>query len=169
MPNEVNVSTNPFTEIKVTDIEWITKKGGLPSDKNWVVLFPQKDSDKIAKIINLVNSSSKIGKSTEEDMNFLRRKHGYPVDIVIRVKDGSEFSLKSAMELTTRQTTNGTGTTGTTYKDRFILAYDKNSTTVYYTAFSNDAAEYILDAHNPDFPRVDGFSITPETLTPGIR
>jgi len=58
--NNVNARSNMFVDIKSTDIEWITKKGGLPSDKDYVVLSPQKDSDKISKIINLVNSSSTI-------------------------------------------------------------------------------------------------------------
>jgi len=84
-------------------------------------------------------------------LDFLHRKHGYPVDIVIKMKDSSEFSLKSAMKLTIKQTTYGTQTTRTIYKDRYILAYDKNGTTKYYTAFSNDATEYIIEDCLQDF------------------
>jgi hypothetical protein len=46
----------PFDRLKVSEIEWITKKGGLPSEKNWIALYPGKDEEKIVKIIK----SSKV-------------------------------------------------------------------------------------------------------------
>lgn len=167
--NAANVDTKLNTFINPNDIEWITKKGGLPPNNNWAVLFPVKDSDKIKKIADLVNTSLNYRKSTEDDLLFLHTKHGYPVDIVIRMKDGSEFSLKPAMKLTTRKVDNGTETSGTTYKDRFILSYNKNSNMEYYTVFSNEVAEYLINTSNSDFPRVDGFSITPEKFKLGDK
>ena len=156
-------------QLKLTDIEWITKKGGLFSRKNWAVLYPEKDEEKIAKIINLIKSCSDIHKSTQDDLGFLGSRHHYPVDIVIKMKAGSQFSLMSAMKLTTRKGDNGTETTGTTYKDHFLLAYTKNNSTECYTIYSNDATTYILDPTNPDFPKVDNFAITPKEFNYGDK
>ena len=149
------LTISPFDNIKVTDVEWITKRGGLPSDKSWATLTLEEDSDKITKILNFVNSSNVIRKSTEDDLNFLNKKHGYPVDIIIKFYDDSEFLLKSAMELTTEHSTNGTVTTQSIYKDRFILVHNKEGTVDYYTVFSNDVAEYIIDTSNIDFQKLD--------------
>ncbi len=159
----------PFDRLKVGEIEWITKKGGLPSEKNWIALYPGKDEEKIVKIINLVKSCSDMHKSTQDDLDFMKTKHGYPVDIVIKMKDGSQFSLMSAMKLTTRKKDDGTETTGTTYKDHFLLAYEKDNSKEYYTIYSNDAAAYILEPANPDFPRVDNFVTTPEKFNYGDK
>lgn len=167
--NQETLEVYPLNQLKDTDIEWITKKGGLPSDKNWIVLYPDKDDEKIIKIINLIKSCSNMHKSTEKDLDFLNAKHGYPVDIVIKMKDGSQFSLMSAMELTTRKVDDGTETTGTTYKDHFLLAYKKDNKTEYYTIYSNDTTAYVLDPSNPDFPRVDNFVITPENFNYGDK
>jgi uncharacterized protein YgiM (DUF1202 family) len=167
--NQEAMETYPLNQLKDTDIEWITKKGGLPSDKNWVVLYPEKDDDKIVKIINLIKSCSNMHKSTKEDLDFMNTKHGYPVDVVIRMKDGSQFSLISAMKLTSRKIANGTEITGITYKDHFLLAYEKDNKTEYYTLYSHDAAAYVLDPSNPDFPRVDNFVITPENFNYGDK
>lgn len=162
---------NPFSSVKDTDIEYITKIGGLPSDKCWAVLFPQKDPDKIKKIINLINSSSSIRESTKDDLEFLNFRHGYPVDITIKMKDGSEFSLKSVMKVTSKKVNDGMEVTGTNYKDRYILSYKNNriGITKNYTLFSNEAAEYILNMSNTDFPEVPIFSINPENFKLGDK
>jgi len=167
--SQSKTESNPFIKIKDTDIAWITKRGGLPSVKVWKVLFPKHDFDKISKLLNLINSNSNIRKSTEEDLDFLNTRHGYPVNIVIKLNDSSEYSLETAMKLTTQKTDKGTETTGTIYKDRIILTYSNNSITEYYTVFGNDIAEYVSNTSNPDFPRVDEFSITPENFKYGDR
>ncbi|MDP4182454.1 MAG: hypothetical protein Q8942_15360 [Bacillota bacterium] len=159
----------PLDKLKESDIEWITKKGGLPSDKKWVALYPEKDEEKIVKIINLIKSCSEINKSTKDDLDYLNTRHGYPVDIVFRMKDGSQFSLMSAMKLTTKKGSNGTETTGTTFKDHFLLAYEKGNSKEYYTIYSNAATAYVLDPSNPDFPRVDIYTITPKDFKYGDR
>ncbi|WP_010243976.1 hypothetical protein [Acetivibrio cellulolyticus] len=159
----------PLNQLKDCDIEWITKKGGIPSEKNWAALYPEKDEEKIVKIVNLVKSCSDIHKSTKDELDFLRTKHGYPVDIIIRMKDGSQFSLMSAMKLTARTSDNGTETTGTTCKDHFLLKYEKSNLEEYYTIYSNDATAYILEPSNPDFPRVDNFVITPKDFNYGDK
>lgn len=145
----------PLAGIMVADIEWITKKGGFPSPQKWAVLYPEKDTAVISKILDMIHANADFRRSTEEDLDFLKKSHGYSVNLIIRLKDGREFSLKPAMKLETRETGNGTETTGITYRDRFILAYPKNGGIEYYTVFSEEAAAYILAASNPDFPRVD--------------
>lgn len=151
----------PLNLLKDSDIEWITKKGGLPSEKNWAVLYPGKDDEKIVKIINLIKSCSDVHKSTDDELDFMDTRRGYPVDIVIKMKDGSQFSLKSAMKLTTtKKDDNGTEIKGSKFKDRFLMVYEKGSSAEYYTIYSDEATAYILDSSNPDFPRVDEFKIT---------
>lgn len=160
----------PLNLLKDSDIEWITKKGGLPSEKTWAVLYPEKDAEKIDKILNLIKSCSDAHKSTNDELDFMDTRHGYPVDTVIMMKDGSRFSLKSAMKLTTtKKDDNGTEVQGTKFKDRFLMAYEKGSSTEYYTIFSNEATTYILDSSNPDFSRVDEFKITPENFDYGDK
>ncbi|MFZ5985873.1 MAG: hypothetical protein ACOYWZ_01950 [Bacillota bacterium] len=107
--------------------------------------------------------SSNVRKSTEDDLDFLYARHGYPVDIVIRMKDGSEYCLKSAMKLTRKELGNGgTEIRGSTYTHRIILSYNKNDIIEYYTILSSEAAQFISDTSDIDFPKVDAFSITPE-------
>lgn len=156
---------NPFGNVKDTDVAYVTKTGGLPSDNCWTVLYPQKDSNKIMKIIDLINSSTSIREATKEDLE----RQGYPVDIIIKMKDGREFQLESAMKVTSTKVNNGMEIIGTNYKDRFILSFRNNGKTKYYTLFSNEAAEYILGTSDIDFPRVPIFSINPANLKLGDK
>ncbi len=145
----------PLDQLKIEDIEFITKKGGLPSPEKWAVLYPNKDEEKIVKIINLIKSCSDIHKSTDDDLEFMRGKHGYPVDIVIKMKDGNQFYLKAAMKATITKRDNGTEKSLTTYKDHFLLGYGKDNSIEYYTIYSDTATEYILVSSDEDLPRVD--------------
>lgn len=168
--NNADAGMAPLNLLKGSDIEWITKKGGRPSEKNWAVLYPEKDDEKIAKIINLIKSCSDAHKSTNDELDSMDTRNGYPIDIVIKMKDGSQFSLKSAMKLTiTKKDDKGTEIHGTKYKDRFLMEYEKDSSTEYYTIYSNEATAYILDSSNPDFPRVDEFKMTPENVNYGDK
>lgn len=152
-----------LTHINETGVEWVTKKGGFLSDKNWVVLFPQKDSDKIKKIIALVNSGTIIRKSTKEDLYF---RH-YGVDIVMKYKDGSEVSLKSIEKFTTKEVANRAETTSISDKDRYVICFSNNNKNEYYTVFSNETAEYILNTSDADFPMAPKFVIIPENFKLG--
>lgn len=161
--NQEVLSVYPINRLKDTDVEWITKKGGLPSDKKWGALYSQKDEKKIEYIISLVKSSSHVEKANQYDINTL----GYPVDIVIRMKDGNEFTLRWAMKLTTNKVSNGTETRGTLCDDRFILAYGKGEALDYYVVYSKDATEYINKLSDSDFPRVPVYTIKPEKFKNG--
>lgn len=156
---------NPFGNVKDTDIAYITKIGGLPSNNCWTVLYPEKDHSKIMKLIKLINSSTNIREATKVDL----QRNGYPVDILIKMKDGREFQLESAKRLTSTKVNNGMMITGTTYKDRFILSFRNNGKTKYYTLFSNEAAEYILNTSDADFPKVPIFSINPANIKLGDK
>ncbi len=146
----------PLDQLKIEDIEFITKKGGLPSTKNWAVLYPEKDEEKLVKIINLIKSCSDIHKSTDDDLDFMKGRHGYPVDIVIKMKDGNQFYLKEAMKATITKRDNGTEKKLTSYKDHFLLAYEKDNSIEYYTIYSDAATEYLLVSSDEDLPRLDG-------------
>ena len=146
----------PLDQLKIEDIEFITREGGLHSPKNWTVLYPEKDEEKIVKIINLINSCYDIHKSTDDDLEFMRGRHGYPVDIAIKMKGGNQFYLKAAMKATITKRDNGTEKSLTTYKDHFLLAYEKDNSKEYYTIYSDAATEYILVSSDEDLPRVDG-------------
>lgn len=159
-----DLASSFLTHINETGLEWITKKGGLPLD-NWVVLFPEKDSDKIKKIIELINSGTNIRKSTKEDLHF---RH-YVVDIVMKYKDGSEVSLKPIEKYTTKQVSNRTETTSIPDKDRYVLCFSNDTKNEYYTVFSNKTAEYIISTSDTDFPKVPIFAITPESFKLGDK
>ncbi|MCX7746944.1 MAG: hypothetical protein N2645_08660 [Clostridia bacterium] len=139
----------PLIILKDSEVKWITKKGGLPSDKVWAVLYPEKDSDKIHKILNLIKSNSKMEKVEQKAL----KAYGYPVDIVIKMKDESDYTLRRSMELTTNKLANGTETKGRVYDDRIILTYVKNNVQNSYVVFSKDLAEYLNKTSNSDFPK----------------
>lgn len=136
--------------IDINNIEYITKVGGIFN--KWMVLYPKKDTDKINKVINLVNSSPEGRKSTKEDLNFLRWRHGYPVDIVIKMNDGSTFKLMTVYSISIENDSKGTMITGIPYKDRYLLSYEKNNDLQYYTIFSGNIAEYLRKEPNDDIP-----------------
>ena len=158
-----DLASDLLTRINETGVEWVTKKGGFLSDKNWAVLFPQKDSSKIEKIIALINSGTNISKSSKEDLHF---RH-YGVDIVMKYKDGSVVSLKSIEKYNTKQVSNRTETTSIPDKDRYVLCFSNNNKNEYYTVFSKETAEYIINTSDADFPRVPNFVITPENFKLG--
>jgi hypothetical protein len=47
-----------------------TKKGGFPSPQKWAVLYPEKDTAVISKILDMIHANADFRRSTEEDLVF---------------------------------------------------------------------------------------------------
>jgi hypothetical protein len=153
--------------INPSDVEQITNTGGVPGRKS-KVLFPQKDSEKIAKIVGLINSTSKR-ESTSEDTNFLNGRHGYPLILTIKLKDGNIIEVQKIMKITQKQVPNGIEQTRTDDKDKVLLSTENNGNRNYITLLSAEMAEYIAKGSTVDMPSVTPFSINPETIKPGEK
>jgi len=137
--------------IKISDVKWITKTGGLPLfNKRFKVLVPQRDYGTIEKIINLVNSATNRRNSTKEEEESLL--YDRPRAIEIGLEDGSIVNLWPMINIIKKETPTGTGYTGTRYNDRFILNTQKDGEEQFVTVFSKDVTSYILVGSNTDIP-----------------
>jgi len=137
--------------IKISDVKWITKTGGLPLfNKKFKVLVPERDDAAIEKIVSLVNSATNRRKATREEEESLL--FGRPRAIEIGLKDGSIINLWPAMKIMKKETPTGTGYTGSRYNDRFILNIQKDGDQYFYMVFSPDVTAYVIEGSESDIP-----------------
>lgn len=151
--------------INLSEVEWITKTGGLPGRK-WKVLFAQRDSGTIKKIIDIINSTKKVSFNLGD---YGRGKLGYPVNISIKLKTGDTLTITPLFKVTTKKTENGTESTAIAYSDRVLLRIESNSKETQYTLLSDEMAKYLLHDSDYDIPAVKNLSIVPNSIKPGEK
>lgn len=157
---KVSTAEKNDTYIDINNVEWITRTGGLPGGRG-KVLFPQKDIEKIRKLILLINSGTGMRYATKEEID--STSYGYQSPITIKLKDRRMVYIWHIKEVTLKKFPDGSGElTGKPLKDRFLLEIKEGKEDKRYTLFSNEAAEYILVEADKDIPRVREFTIKPE-------
>lgn len=161
-------SVTPLNQtLEPNEVVWITMTGGLPSQKTRKVLFPERDSDTINKIVTLVNSTYKTEFIASDYGD--GKAIGYPVGILIKLKNGSTWDIEPLFKVTTRKVLNGTESTATAYSERVHLRIESNSKQEDYTLLSEQMANYLFEGSKTDMPSVTEFSSTPDTIVPGQK
>lgn len=158
-------ASNISPTINPSDVEWITKTGGLPGRK-WKVLFAQRDSDAIKKIIDKINFTNRTSFNPRD---YGGGKLGYPVNISIKLKTGDTLTITPLFKVTTKKTENRTESTATAYSDRVLLRIESNSKETQYTLLSDEMARYLLHDSDYDIPVVKNLSIVPDSIKPGEK
>jgi hypothetical protein len=143
------ISLNVCSNINFSDVEWITKTGGLPGSK-WKVLFAQNDIDTIKKIVGLINAGDKTEYNSGDYGH--GKVIGYPVIIAIKLKNGDTLSIEPLFKVTTREFETGIESIATAYDDRVLLKIEGNSKEVQYTLPSEEMAKYLLHDSDKDIP-----------------
>lgn len=160
---------NILANITAEDVEWITAGHGLPSDRVPSVLFSGKDDKKISGIIDIFRSSSGFRKATKEEMSGFTNKGGGPRTLVLKLKDGHKYYLITAYRREDiKENGQISGFSLIPYVDRFLLTDDSDGHE-YYTLYSDEAAKYITNTSNADFPMVKEYTITPENFKVGDK
>ncbi|MDQ7094038.1 hypothetical protein REC12_10600 [Desulfosporosinus sp. PR] len=146
------------------DVIGITMKGGLPGFSA-KVLFPAQDTAKIAKVVQLINSSSMTSYVVGNDYvtRFLAGllhhfeneqvySFGHPIYLTIELKDSRVIQLSTLSEIQSRKLPNGeTEVTGTPYNDRILLVVESNDkTTDACRVFSKELANYVAQGWRND-------------------
>lgn len=139
--------------IQSTKVQQITITGGAPGSK-WKVLSPQNDSQNINKIVNLLNSSNSIRKSTSKELGYMGLM-GYTTFLNIRLQDGTIIDLFPVLIWTaTDVLPNGTGYTGSGIPDETIIKTEHNGNSTYYTVKSKLIADYLSNGSKADIPLI---------------
>lgn len=147
--NSPEMSSYVGKNINYSDVEWITKTGGLPGSK-WKVLFAENDIDTIKKIVGLINAVDKTGYNSGDYGH--GKAIGYPVSIAIKLKNGDTLSIKPLYKVTTKEVENGTESIATAYNDRVLLKIEGDSKETQYTLRSEEMAKYLLHDSDKDIP-----------------
>jgi len=116
------MASNADSIINPSEIEWITKTGGMPGSK-YKVLFAQKDVDAIKKVAGLVNAANKTGYNPKDDGS--GKAIGYPKDIIIKMKNGDILTIAPLFRVAERKAENGLERTSVSYYDRVLLKYGR--------------------------------------------
>jgi hypothetical protein len=153
--NQAQIDTNPQLskqQIAVKDVEWIKTNGGGPSARS-KVLFPEKDSDTIRKMVDMLNSANKQ-EPTADDLRPAIR--GNPSVLTIKLKDNRSINIK---HIYTYSQDNGRKAVD----DRVLLGFDDN---VQETAVSPNISNTLFGS----VPMLaQPISVTPSSIKPGQK
>jgi len=137
--------------INPADVVWITRTGGLPSPQVWSVLYPGSDRAKIYQIAAMLNGSTGIRPATQQEVD--SHVFGYPVDLVIRMKD-SKYYVQCIMDITESKTAEGLLRSGRVDPSSFMLLLDIGDRAAkYYTLYSTEVPQYLIKGADSDIPR----------------
>lgn len=154
------VQGKKYTHINPNEIEWLTMQGGKHITTK--VLFQENASDKINKIIDLINTGTNKKYSTQEEIRAIY-SGARPIRIAIKMKDETKINVWSSYKK------NPKGPGMMLADDCFILNTNKNGKDEYYTILSKDVANYLRQGWQQDMPYVKLFTVAPYRIKAGEK
>jgi len=148
----------PFSKLDENSVEWITMTGGL-GNITTRVLFTGNDDMAIQKLINMIN---KCGEMVQTDASIIGETHSRtrPIGMIVSLKENDRIYLWPSYEVIS----SSGGLTVSTHTDRFVLEINgEKGTSEYYTIYSENVADYLIEGWKEDMPLVDDIKIESET------
>lgn len=157
--NSVIYEKLPFHS-KEESIEWMTMTGGLGGITTKVI-FPGVDDTVINRIVGMINRNIEM---FSMDNNFFEDiiSKVRPIGLILSFENGSRYYLWPSYEVVHH----ADDWTVTTLTDRFTLQIQDNGNSSYYTIFSEEMADYLLNGWKDDMPEVEDIRIESDNGIP---
>jgi hypothetical protein len=133
--------------IDPADVASVTRVGGLPGMR-FAAISAGQDDARIQKIVGMINRST--GMRTPAQMEAWSHIHGYPVDVVLKLKNGETVYLQRVMDVTVLPG----GFTGRNSTDRFMITFERDDNDTRYILYSSELPGYIVKGADADIPRI---------------
>jgi hypothetical protein len=142
--------------INPSDVLAVTRAGGLPGNR-FGMLLAGRDDTRIARIVGMVNRST--GRRPPTDLEVWSTAHGYPVDVVLKLRSGATVYLQRVMDVTVRKLATSMEFTGKTSTDRFMMTIEQKQgdDARHYILYSREVPAYIEQGADADMPRSSTF------------
>jgi hypothetical protein len=129
------------------DVASVTRVGGLPGMR-FAVISAGQDDAKIQKIVGMINRST--GMRIPMQMEVWSHSKGYPVDVVLKLKNGETVYLQLVMDVTVLPG----GFTGRNSTNRFMITHERGDDDTHYILYSSELPGYIVKGADADIPRI---------------
>jgi hypothetical protein len=136
--------------INPQDVVAVTRAGGLPPGDHFGMLLAGRDDARIARIVGMVNRST--GRRIPTDLELWSTRHGYQVDVILKLRSGATVYLQRVMDVTVRNLATSVEFTGKTSTDRFMMAIEQGNDTRHYILYSREVPAYIEQGAEADLP-----------------
>ena len=143
----------PFNPPEIERVEWMTMIGGLGGFTT-KVMFSGHDDAVIKKVIDMINQNKEMHTMDNRQVEAIFQKIR-PIGLVISLTGGDCYYLWPSYDIVNHSD----GWTDTTLTDRFTLQIDENGDSSFYTVFSGEAADYIINGWKSDMPEVEAIKI----------
>ncbi len=137
--------------INPQDVVAVTRAGGLPGS-HYGMLLAGRDDARITGVVGMVNRST--GRRLSTDLELWSTIHGYPVDVVLKLRSGATVYLQRVMDVTVRKLDTGEEFSGKTSTDRFMMTIEQKQGdgARHYILYSQAVPAYIEQGAEADLP-----------------
>ncbi|WPC40187.1 Ig-like domain-containing protein [Clostridium sp. JS66] len=159
------VNENLNFPIKAENIDFVTL-----ADNNFTQIIsngwepPKRDDARINEVVSMINTSTKIMESTEDEVKSIGFKKFIPLTLAMKNTKSYIHIWPLIKEINTTNTLQGKETIKVPFTDRYIMAVDNNGdingNLKYYTVYSKVLPEYLLQQINEPSYIENYFTIT---------
>lgn len=165
----IGCSNQRVTYIKPNQVEWIGLGGGGYASEFKNVIFNKKSTEKINKIITLIDQGKNQRLSTKVETEVVYFRHiGY---VQIRLVNGKDLFIYPAGRVIQKKEGQGIHYRVEPSTDNFIMEVDRNDKYEgkYYTLTSKDFVTYFRDGLYNDIPGIKEEIRTPKQIKFGEK
>ncbi|OBR95111.1 hypothetical protein CLRAG_09490 [Clostridium ragsdalei P11] len=159
------VNENLNFPIKAENVDFVTL-----ADNNFTQVIsngmepPKRDDARINEVVSMVNTSTKIMESTEDEVKSIGFKKFIPLTLAMKNTKSYIHIWPLIKETNITNTLQGKETIKVPFTDRYIMAFDNsgdiNGNLKYYTVYSKTLPQYLLQQINKPVYPGNYFTIT---------
>ncbi len=147
----------PFTPVDKNSVEWMKMTGGL-GNITTRILFKENDDVVIQKLIDMINESREMFCISKKTIDIVHPKVR-PIGMIISFIDGNRFYLWPSYDMKNHSG----GLSVSTRTDCFTLEIENDGESLFYTIFSEEMADYLIEGWKEDMPVVEDVRIESDT------
>mgnify|MGYP000877088152 FL=1 len=139
----------PFNPPEKEQVEWITMTGGL-GNITTEIMYSGLNDDVIEKVIDMISQYTDIYSIDSKYIETIFPKIR-PIGIIISSKNNCCYYLWPFYDIVNHSD----GWTVTTLTDRCILQIEAEDKNNFYTVFSEEIADYLMNGWKDDMPEIE--------------